>query len=278
MARQARREGGRLIASTPARSPSSSPARPPSQGLPFVPAAGFVLVWSSGYIAGPYGVEAVSPLCLVAGRFVLAAVLAGLLAWALRRTPAGHPRRRRPDRPRGVRAQRRPVRRDVPRLRRRARGHARLADALAQPGAHRPARRGVPARATDACARCSGSSSGWSACMLVLGPGRRGGRRHRGHRCGVIERPRPELRDPRPALDRPRARPVWSATIQFGVSAPPLRCWRWSSRARTWSATRAAGDRRPGLPRGRELDPRPGAARHPGARPRRRGRRRASSS
>jgi drug/metabolite transporter (DMT)-like permease len=44
-----------------------------------------VLVWSSGYIAGPYGVAAVSPLSLVAGRFVLAAVLAGLLAWALRR-------------------------------------------------------------------------------------------------------------------------------------------------------------------------------------------------
>jgi drug/metabolite transporter (DMT)-like permease len=44
-----------------------------------------VLVWSSGYIAGPYGVDAVSPLSLVAGRFVLAAILAGLLAWALRR-------------------------------------------------------------------------------------------------------------------------------------------------------------------------------------------------
>ena len=43
-----------------------------------------MLVWSSGYIAGPYGVGAVSPLSLVAGRFVLAAVLAGLLAWALR--------------------------------------------------------------------------------------------------------------------------------------------------------------------------------------------------
>jgi drug/metabolite transporter (DMT)-like permease len=42
-------------------------------------------VWSSGYIAGPYGVAAVSPLSLVAGRFVLAAILAGLLALALRR-------------------------------------------------------------------------------------------------------------------------------------------------------------------------------------------------
>ncbi len=52
--------------------------------LPLVPAAGFVLVWSSGYIAGPYGVEAVTPLALVAVRFVLAALLAGILARVLR--------------------------------------------------------------------------------------------------------------------------------------------------------------------------------------------------
>ena len=52
--------------------------------LPLVPAAGFVLVWSSGYIAGPYGVEAMSPLMLVALRFVLAAVLAWALARVLR--------------------------------------------------------------------------------------------------------------------------------------------------------------------------------------------------
>ena len=52
--------------------------------LPLVPAAGFVLVWSSGYIAGPYGVEAVSPLALVAGRFVLATLLVGILARVLR--------------------------------------------------------------------------------------------------------------------------------------------------------------------------------------------------
>jgi drug/metabolite transporter (DMT)-like permease len=48
------------------------------------PAAGFVLVWSSGYIAGPYGVEAMSPLMLVAARFVLAALIALALARALR--------------------------------------------------------------------------------------------------------------------------------------------------------------------------------------------------
>ncbi len=53
--------------------------------LPLLPAAGFVLVWSSGYIAGPYGVEAMSPLMLVAVRFVLAA----LLAWALARVLRG---------------------------------------------------------------------------------------------------------------------------------------------------------------------------------------------
>lgn len=53
-------------------------------GLPLVPAAGFVLVWSSGYIAGPFGVEAMSPLMLVAVRFVLAALVAWVLARALR--------------------------------------------------------------------------------------------------------------------------------------------------------------------------------------------------
>ncbi len=53
-------------------------------GLPLVPAAGFVLVWSSGYIAGPYGVEAMSPLMLVAVRFVLATVIAWVLARSFR--------------------------------------------------------------------------------------------------------------------------------------------------------------------------------------------------
>ena len=55
-----------------------------SRHLPLVPAAGFVLVWSSGYIAGPYGVEAVAPFMLLAARFALAAVLATVLARALR--------------------------------------------------------------------------------------------------------------------------------------------------------------------------------------------------
>ncbi|MET0999532.1 MAG: DMT family transporter [Marmoricola sp.] len=55
-----------------------------SRHLPLLPAAGFVLVWSSGYIAGPYGVEAMSPLMLVAVRFVLAALVAWVLARALR--------------------------------------------------------------------------------------------------------------------------------------------------------------------------------------------------
>jgi drug/metabolite transporter (DMT)-like permease len=55
-----------------------------SRHLPLAPAAGFVLVWSSGYIAGPYGVEAMSPLMLCAVRFVLAALLAFALARALR--------------------------------------------------------------------------------------------------------------------------------------------------------------------------------------------------
>ncbi len=55
-----------------------------SRHLPFAPAAGFVIVWSSGYIAGPYGVEAMSPLMLVAVRFVVAALLAFALARVLR--------------------------------------------------------------------------------------------------------------------------------------------------------------------------------------------------
>ena len=59
--------------------------RATSRHLPLAPAAGFVLVWSSGYIAGPYGVATISPLTLVALRFVLAA----LLAWALARAFRG---------------------------------------------------------------------------------------------------------------------------------------------------------------------------------------------
>lgn len=57
--------------------------------LPLVPAAAFVLVWSSGYVSGPIGVEAVEPLTLVAARFTVAAVVAALIARALR-GPARH--------------------------------------------------------------------------------------------------------------------------------------------------------------------------------------------
>ncbi len=52
--------------------------------MPLVPAAAFVLVWSSGYISGPYGVEHVAPFTLLALRFGVAAVLALLLARLLR--------------------------------------------------------------------------------------------------------------------------------------------------------------------------------------------------
>ena len=51
-----------------------------SRSATFLPAAGFVLVWSSGYIAGPFGVRAMSPLMLVGVRFVLAALIAAVLA------------------------------------------------------------------------------------------------------------------------------------------------------------------------------------------------------
>ncbi|MCW2850144.1 MAG: Permease of the drug/metabolite transporter superfamily [Marmoricola sp.] len=62
--------------------PASRPTT--GNGLPLLPAAAFVLVWSSGYIAAPYGVDAMSPLLLVALRFVLAGVLAWVLARVLR--------------------------------------------------------------------------------------------------------------------------------------------------------------------------------------------------
>ena len=62
--------------------PTSVPA--PVRGLPLLPAAGFVLVWSSGYIAGPYGVQGMTPLMLVALRFALATVLVAVLARVLR--------------------------------------------------------------------------------------------------------------------------------------------------------------------------------------------------
>lgn len=56
----------------------------PVGALPLVPAAAFVLVWSSGYISGPYGVQHVAPFTLLALRFGVAAVLALLLARLLR--------------------------------------------------------------------------------------------------------------------------------------------------------------------------------------------------
>ena len=61
--------------------------------LPLLPAAAFVLIWSSGYIIGPYGVEAMDPLMLVAVRFLLASVI----AWALARALRGPLRMPRPD-------------------------------------------------------------------------------------------------------------------------------------------------------------------------------------
>lgn len=47
----------------------------PLTAVPPLPAAAFVLVWSSGYIAGPLGVEAVSPFWAVTMRFAAAALL-----------------------------------------------------------------------------------------------------------------------------------------------------------------------------------------------------------
>jgi drug/metabolite transporter (DMT)-like permease len=58
--------------------------RPADRSLPLLPAAAFVLVWSSGYIAGPYGVTGMTPLMLVALRFVVAFVVVAVLARLLR--------------------------------------------------------------------------------------------------------------------------------------------------------------------------------------------------
>ena len=55
-------------------------------GVPVWPAAAFVLVWSSGYVAGPLGVDAVSPFWVVTVRFALAALMLYPLA-RLRRGP-----------------------------------------------------------------------------------------------------------------------------------------------------------------------------------------------
>ncbi|HSU03918.1 MAG TPA: DMT family transporter [Nocardioides sp.] len=53
--------------------------------LPLLPAAAFVLVWSSGYISGPAAVQAAAPFSVLGWRFVLAALLAAGLSLALRR-------------------------------------------------------------------------------------------------------------------------------------------------------------------------------------------------
>ena len=65
--------------------PPPDPATPAGTGsVPVGPAAAFVLVWSSGYILGPASVEAAGPLSVLAYRFLLAALLAGILARWLR--------------------------------------------------------------------------------------------------------------------------------------------------------------------------------------------------
>ncbi len=53
--------------------------------LPLLPAVAFVLVWSSGYISGPAAVHAAAPFTVLGWRFVLAALIGAGLALALRR-------------------------------------------------------------------------------------------------------------------------------------------------------------------------------------------------
>lgn len=58
-----------------------------AQHLPLLPAIAFVLVWSSGYISGPAAVDAAAPFSVLGWRFVIAAVLAAALALSLRLPP-----------------------------------------------------------------------------------------------------------------------------------------------------------------------------------------------
>lgn len=58
---------------------------PPATAVPGWPAAAFVVVWSSGYVAGPLGVDAVSPFWVLVLRFGTAA----LLLWPLARVRCG---------------------------------------------------------------------------------------------------------------------------------------------------------------------------------------------
>jgi drug/metabolite transporter (DMT)-like permease len=78
-----------VVDSVPGMRPSTGPAAPsyaaPAPHLPVVPAAAFVLVWSSGYIAGPAAVDAVAPFTVLGWRFLLAAGLGVALALVLRR-------------------------------------------------------------------------------------------------------------------------------------------------------------------------------------------------
>lgn len=62
-----------------------TPRPGPARHLPLVPAVAFVLVWSSGYISGPAAVRAAAPFTVLGWRFAIAAVLAACLALALRR-------------------------------------------------------------------------------------------------------------------------------------------------------------------------------------------------
>ncbi|MGG5259288.1 DMT family transporter [Phycicoccus avicenniae] len=67
------------MASTTSSAPTTRAA-----SLPLVPSVAFVLVWCSGYVAGPAGVRALAPFTVLTLRFVLAAVVTGVVARVLR--------------------------------------------------------------------------------------------------------------------------------------------------------------------------------------------------
>ena len=208
-----------------------------SRHLPLFPAAGFVLVWSSGYIAGPYGVEAMSPLMLVAVRFVLAAAI----AWALARALRGPLRVTRADAVRiglsgfvlnGVQFGAMYLAFDA------GLGAtlASLMHSLSPVLTALLAAVFLGERLTPL--QVVGFVVGVGGVLLVLGPDVDEAGGALGIVCGVVSVLGPEHRHARPALDRARAGPavVGHHPVRGGRAAP-ARARRWWSRGRTSSAT-----------------------------------------
>ncbi len=244
-------------------------AQQTSRHLPFAPAAAFVLVWSSGYIAGPYGVEAMAPLMLVAVRFVLAA----LVAWALARA---------------LRGPLRVTRDDAVRI-----GLSGFVLNAVQFGAMYLAfDAGLGATLASLMHSLSpvltallaaaflgerlsplqvvGFVVGVCGVVLVLGPDVDEAGGALGIICGVVSVLGLSVGTLGQRWIGNAPDPLWSATIQFGVAAPPLLVLALVVEGTDVVRDPAAAADRDRLPRGRELDRRTRPARDPGPGPGRR--------